>query len=79
LKVAPEVKDLVHRRASGCCEYCRCPEEFATQPHSVEHILAQARGGSEDAENLALSCQGCNNHKYTKSETLDNLSFILVK
>ncbi len=25
-------------------------------------------------ENLALSCQGCNNHKYNKTEGRDNIS-----
>jgi hypothetical protein len=48
--------------------------EFATQSFSVEHILPRARGGSADLENLALSCQGCNNHKFTKTEGFDPLT-----
>ena len=29
-------------------------------------------------ENLALACQGCNNHKYTKTEARDPISGALV-
>jgi 5-methylcytosine-specific restriction endonuclease McrA len=48
-------QDLVRRRANGLCEYCLCPESFATQPHSIEHILPRAQGGSDDPSNLALA------------------------
>lgn len=47
---------------------------FATQSFSVEHILPRARGGSSELENLALSCQGCNSHKFTKTEGFDPLT-----
>jgi hypothetical protein len=68
------VKDLVRERAGGCCEYCRCPDRFATQAHSIEHIHPRAQGGSNDPTNLALACQGCNNHKYAKTEATDELT-----
>jgi 5-methylcytosine-specific restriction endonuclease McrA len=35
---------------------------------SVEHIVPRDRGGTDSPGNLALSCQGCNNHKFTKVE-----------
>jgi hypothetical protein len=37
----------------------------------VEHIIPRVRGGESTADNLALSCQGCNNHKYDKIEGSD--------
>jgi len=37
----------------------------------VEHILPVSRGGTSDLDNLALSCSGCNGHKYNKTEALD--------
>ena len=40
----------------------------------MEHIFPAARGGAVDSENLALSCQGCNNHKYTCTEAFDRVS-----
>ncbi|MBA3711456.1 MAG: HNH endonuclease [Pyrinomonadaceae bacterium] len=31
------------------------------------------RGGKTTADNLALSCQGCNSHKYTKYSVIEIL------
>ncbi len=72
--VSQSTKELVRRRANGCCEYCRCPEAFATQPHSIEHIHPRVRGGDSDPSNLALACQGCNNYKYDQVEVVDDLT-----
>ena len=65
-------------RARGCCEYCRSQEAYATQAFSVEHITPRQRGGRTAIENLALACQGCNNHKYTKTEAADPLSGLRI-
>ena len=69
-----ELRRLVEARAGRCCEYCRSQLRYATQPFSLEHIVPLARGGSSDAGNLALACQGCNNHKFTKVTGLDAAS-----
>jgi 5-methylcytosine-specific restriction endonuclease McrA len=50
---------------------CRSQAQYATEAFSVEYILACVRGGSTSLENLALACQGCNNHKYDKTEAPD--------
>jgi hypothetical protein len=41
------------------------------QPFSVEHITPRSREGDSSPENLALSCQGCNNHKYNHTQGVD--------
>jgi hypothetical protein len=41
------------------------------QPFSVEHISPRSRGGDSSPDNLALSCQGCNNHKYNHTDGRD--------
>ena len=38
---------------------------------SIEHILPVAKGGENVLDNLAYSCQGCNNTKYTHTEGID--------
>src|SRR5438046_2244977 len=58
------LKRSVAERAGDCCEYCRSQARLATHPFSVEHILPRSRGGEATEGNLALACQGCNNHKY---------------
>jgi HNH endonuclease len=45
---------------------------------SVEHIIARALGGQTEADNLALSCQGCNGHKYIKWQATDPLTEVIV-
>jgi hypothetical protein len=40
----------------------------------VEHILPSSHGGSDDPDNLALSCQGCNNFKFTATTAVDPVS-----
>ena len=50
-------------RANRRCEYCHAPEEVFNFAFEVEHLLPQSRGGSDDLENLALSCHGCNRFK----------------
>lgn len=64
-------KKAVIERAKGCCEYCRSPMRYATQTFSCEHIIPQRLGGKSTLDNLALSCQGCNNHKFIKIAALD--------
>jgi hypothetical protein len=64
-------KETVAQRARGCCEYCRCYAQYSPDPFSLEHIMPIARGGREDLSNLALSCQGCNNRKFTSVEGED--------
>jgi hypothetical protein len=70
-RITGELRDYVTERARGCCEYCRSQVRYATQSFSVEHIVARANGGATTQDNLALACQGCNNHKYNKTSGRD--------
>src|SRR5579871_1343653 len=66
LSIAASLKKAVIERAQGRCEYCQAPEGYSPSPFALEHILPQARGGLTVLGNLAFSCQGCNNHKFTR-------------
>ena len=70
-RITTQQRRTVVERAQGYCEYCLCQVDFATQSFSVEHILPVNHGGANTPENLALACQGCNSHKYTKRENAD--------
>ncbi|HBE17700.1 MAG TPA: HNH endonuclease [Cyanobacteria bacterium UBA11149] len=65
------LKQLVFDRAKGICEYCRSQAKFAIDSLVIDHIQPVSRGGETIANNLALSCQTCNNYKYTKTEAND--------
>ena len=70
-RVTAKQREKIAERAHGCCEYCRSQAEFATQSFSVEHIIPRSQGGKTEPDNLAFACQGCNGHKYTKTEGYD--------
>ena len=65
------IKAFVAARAQGCCEYCLSQTEYATHPFSIDHIQPLSKGGSDEVENLAYCCQGCNNFKFSKAEAVD--------
>jgi hypothetical protein len=73
-----EIRAQVFERARGCCEYCQSQRDFSHDDFSVEHITPRSAGGTDDLENLAMSCQGCNNRKYTALEAIDPVTGIRV-
>jgi hypothetical protein len=77
-RLTAELRQRVVDRAEGVCEYCLSQARYATQSFSVEHILPRARGGTNVVDNLALACQGCNNHKYDKTEGVDPVTSAVV-
>lgn len=54
------------------------PEAYAPESFSVEHIVPRSKRGKSRADNLALSCQGCNNHKFTRTRALDPVTELMV-
>lgn len=72
--VPAALKRLVFDRARGLCEYCRSQAKYAVDPLVMEHIRPVSRGGKTSKENLALSCQTCNNSKYVKTEAVDSVT-----
>ncbi len=69
-----KLKELIFKRATGLCEYCKSPANISPQPFAIEHIIPKSKTGETNEENLALSCQGCNNYKYNKINGLDSLT-----
>lgn len=68
------LKEKVRTNAFGCCEYCLSQEDYSPDSFSLEHIIPISKSGKTVFQNLAFSCQGCNNRKYTFIEWLDPLS-----
>ena len=68
------LRRLVMDRARGYCEYCRSSGRFALESMEIEHIMPVSRGGETVADNLALACHGCNNHKQSRTEGIDSVS-----
>lgn len=70
-KQKSKTRQFVEERANYLCEYCKSPSHATTEPFVIEHIIAVAQGGMNDLDNLALSCTGCNGHKYSKITGID--------
>jgi hypothetical protein len=64
-------KQLVAERAKFCCEYCLSQVKYSPDPFSVDHIDSRALGGTDDLDNLAYACMGCNGRKFTSNVALD--------
>lgn len=72
-------KQLVAERAHFCCEYCLSQVAYSPDPFSVDHIDARAAGGTDDLENLAFACMGCNGRKFTNSVAPDPVTGATVE
>jgi hypothetical protein len=70
-RVSAATRRLVFSRANHICEYCRGREDHGMDFFDVEHIIARAQGGSDNPENLALACGGCNGFKGAKLTSID--------
>lgn len=71
MAVSAEQRNLVRQRAGARCEYCLLPEAIALVSHEVDHVVARKHRGSDDIQNLALSCTLCNKCKGTDLTSLD--------
>ena len=65
------LEELVWQRARGRCEYCQMPQARTSLKHQVDHIIAEKHHGMTRANNLALACFACNNHKGPNIAGLD--------
>ena len=74
VKVGIRQKRSVLARAHECCEYCRSQQKYSSDPFAAEHIVPRAAGGTSSLDNLALSCSGCNGHKFTHMFWTDSIS-----
>jgi len=59
------------KRAENRCEYCCAPQDAFNALLEVEHIVPHKAGGSDDSENLALSCSVCNRFKAARQQAVD--------
>lgn len=69
-----EEKTFLIMRAESRCEYCKCLLKYSPQPFTVDHVVPIASGGTNDLDNLALACGGCNGYKYTKTKAKDSVT-----
>lgn len=73
-RISKKKKAFIAERANHCCEYCLSQAAYSPDYFSAEHTAPLADFGKDDVENIAYSCQSCNNHKYIFTNAVDPLT-----
>ena len=55
-----EVQRRVEERAQQRCEYCLMHQSLQGASFHIEHVIPVSLEGTEDLDNLAWACPGCN-------------------
>ena len=63
MSVPQETREQVRQRAEFACEYCGVTETDTAGQLTIDHFHPQARGGSDDLDNLLYCCHRCNEYK----------------
>jgi 5-methylcytosine-specific restriction endonuclease McrA len=70
-RLSVQTRQAVAQRAQGLCEYCQSPEAYCPDSFTVDHVVPRQQGGTDDLENLAWACFGCNGRKHAKTAGVD--------
>jgi hypothetical protein len=71
MAVTASTRRAVRERANLLCEYCHADERWQFVRFTLDHVLPQSAGGSDDADNLALACRNCNERRGNRREGRD--------
>ncbi len=69
--ISKKIKKFIFERADFICEYCLALLAYSPQPFDAEHIIPVSKNGSDEIDNLACACGGCNGSKYNKTHAID--------
>lgn len=69
--VSEEIRGRVRERAGNRCGYCLSRQEYVLGFLEIDHIIPEARGGTNDEENLWLACRLCNHYKSAQTHGRD--------
>lgn len=72
--ISEAVRVRVRQRASNRCGYCLAPQHLVLGWLEVEHIIPLGANGTDDEENLWLSCRLCNVYKSAQTQATDPMT-----
>lgn len=78
-QISEEVRARVRLQAKNQCGYCRSLQKYVLGVLEIEHIIPKALGGTDDEENLWLSCRLCNSFKGVQTQARDPVTNRKVK
>lgn len=73
-KFSPTEREFIAQRANERCEYCQIPADFSPESFEIEHIAPLSKGGTNELDNLAWACGGCNSRKGGRTYGVDTVT-----
>ena len=73
-QMSETLRRRVREAARDRCGYCLSPQRFVMGSLEVEHLIPRAKGGSDEEDNLWLSCSLCNRYKGAQISATDPLT-----
>jgi hypothetical protein len=69
--LSANIREAVMQRADHCCEYCQSQDKYSPNAFTIDHILPEDLGGTNEPDNLAYACFLCNRLKSNKTTGFD--------
>jgi hypothetical protein len=69
--VSASERAAIEQRAGHRCEYCHVLTRGQVAPFPIDHVHPVSGGGPTLLVNLALTCPGCNGHKWKHTDGVD--------
>ena len=51
-----DTRKTVMQRAHQCCEYCQSQDKYSPNLFTIDHIIPEDLGGTNEPDNLAYAC-----------------------
>lgn len=65
------LREQIRAEARNRCGYCLSLQKYVLGKLEIDHIIPQAKGGTDDPDNLWLACRLCNGYKGVQTTALD--------
>ena len=77
-EISEAIRQRVREFCRNRCSYCLSYQRYTMSKLEIEHIFPKSLGGSNEENNLCLSCGLCNRYKGIQIEGFDNETEITV-
>ena len=68
---SPAQRQAVAERSLYRCSYCQTQEEIVGLHFTIDHIIPESLGGTNELDNLCLACWDCNLIKQSRIAAID--------
>ena len=69
--ISAALRQRVAEAAQFRCGYCQTSQHIIGPLLEIDHIVPEAKGGTNDEENLFLACPMCNSHNGARQKAID--------